>query len=67
MSSSPDSGKQPGPHEEQRNDNSSNKTIKDPERSDPPLTEIKGVTEPEEYVEPKVEEEPEKNNSLPDV
>ena len=41
-------------------DNSTDKTIKDPERSDPPLTEIKGVTEPEEYVEPKVEEEPEK-------
>jgi hypothetical protein len=29
------------------------------EQSDPPLTEIKGVTDPEEYVEPEVEEEPE--------
>jgi hypothetical protein len=35
--------------------------IKDQEKSDPPLTEIKGVTEPDEYIEPKVEEEPEKN------
>lgn len=32
----------------------------DQQKSDPPLTEIKGVTEPEEYVEPKVEEEPER-------
>ncbi|MBC7828292.1 MAG: hypothetical protein H7122_11145 [Chitinophagaceae bacterium] len=32
----------------------------DQEKSDPPLTEIKGVTAPEEYVEPKVEKEPEK-------
>ena len=32
----------------------------DQQRSDPPLTEIKGVTDPEEYVEPKVEEVPEK-------
>jgi len=32
----------------------------DQQRSDPPLTEIKGVTEPEEYVEPEVEDEPEK-------
>ena len=30
------------------------------QRSDPPLTEIKGVTDPEEYVEPEVEDEPEK-------
>jgi|GEM_PF-4233742 len=30
------------------------------QKSDPPLTEIKGVTKPEEYVEPKVEEEPER-------
>ena len=33
---------------------------KDQQRSDPPLTEIKGVTDPEEYVEPEVEDEPEK-------
>ena len=45
---------------EEKNDKSTERTIKDPERSDPPLTEIKGVTDPEEYVEPKVEEEPEK-------
>lgn len=32
----------------------------DQQRSDPPLTEIKGVTDPEEYVEPEVEDEPEK-------
>ena len=32
----------------------------DQQKSDPPLTEIKGVTQPEEYVEPKVEKEPEK-------
>jgi len=32
------------------------------EQSDPPLTEIKGVTEPEEYVEPEVEEEEPKKN-----
>lgn len=32
----------------------------DQERSDPPLTEIKGVTDPEEYVEPPVEDEPKK-------
>jgi hypothetical protein len=32
----------------------------DQQRSDPPLTEIKGVADPEEYVEPEVEEEPEK-------
>lgn len=29
----------------------------DQQRSDPPLTEIKGVTDPEEYVEPPVEDE----------
>lgn len=57
---STDPRKQPGSHEEQDNNNSTNKTIEDPERSDPPLTEIKGVTEPDEYVEPKVEEEPKK-------
>lgn len=32
----------------------------DQQKSDPPLTEIKGVTDPEEYIEPEVEEEPEK-------
>ena len=30
------------------------------QQSDPPLTEIKGVTDPEDYEEPKVEEEPER-------
>ena len=35
---------------------------KDKQRSDPPLTEIKGVTDPEEYVEPPVEEEPKKQD-----
>lgn len=29
----------------------------DQQKSDPPLTEIKGVTDPEEYVEPPVEDE----------
>lgn len=38
----------------------SEKAKSDQQRSDPPLTEIKGVTDPEEYIEPKVEEEPEK-------
>lgn len=39
----------------------SNETVRnDQERSDPPLTEIKGVTKPEEYIEPEVEDEPEK-------
>ena len=36
------------------------KKKEDQQRSDPPLTEIKGVTDPEEYVEPEVEEEPKK-------
>ena len=36
------------------------KVESDQQRSDPPLTEIKGVTDPEEYVEPEVEDEPEK-------
>ena len=31
----------------------------DQQKSDPPLTEIKGVTDPEEYVEPKVEDKSE--------
>lgn len=30
--------------------------IPDQQQSDPPLTEIKGVTDPEEYKEPEVEE-----------
>ena len=37
-------------------------TKSDQQRSDPPLTEIKGVTDPEEYVEPKVEKEPKKED-----
>ena len=28
------------------------------QQSDPPLTEVKGVTDPDEYIEPKVEDEP---------
>ena len=36
----------------------------DQQKSDPPLTEIKGVTDPEEYVEPKVEKEPEKQSLI---
>ena len=40
---------------------SNKKAEEDQQRSDPPLTEIKGVTDPEEYIEPKVEGEPEKN------
>ena len=39
----------------------SEKAEEDQKRSDPPLTEIKGVTDPEEYIEPKVEDEPESN------
>jgi hypothetical protein len=46
-------------HEKDRNPQPDK--IEDQEKSDPPLTEIKGVTEPDEYIEPKVEEEPEKN------
>jgi hypothetical protein len=46
-------------HEKDRNPQQDK--IEDQEKSDPPLTEIKGVTEPDEYIEPKVEEEPEKN------
>ena len=59
MSKATDPRQQPASPEKDKN-KSSDRTIKDPERSDPPLTEIKGVTDPEEYVEPKVEEEPEK-------
>jgi hypothetical protein len=36
----------------------SSKTAKQ-QQSDPPLTEIKGVTDPEEYEEPEVEDESE--------
>ena len=45
------------PEQDQDNPDKSNTT--DQQQSDSPLTEIKGVTEPEEYKEPKVEEEPE--------
>lgn len=31
----------------------------DQQQSDPPLTEIKGITDPEEYEEPEVEDNPE--------
>ena len=41
-------------------DEQKEKSKEDQQRSDPPLTEIKGVTDPEEYVEPEVEDEPEK-------
>ena len=37
---------------------SKEKAESDQQKSDPPLTEIKGVTDPEEYVEPEVEDEP---------
>jgi hypothetical protein len=45
---------------EKDKEKTSEKAEADQKRSDPPLTEIKGVTDPEEYVEPKVEDEPEK-------
>lgn len=48
------------PDPEKNKPSSGEQTKEDQQRSDPPLTEIKGVTDPEEYVEPKVEEEPEK-------
>jgi len=48
------------PLSEQDREKSKEKKESDQQKSDPPLTEIKGVTEPEEYVEPPVEDEPEK-------
>lgn len=42
------------------NEKANEKAESDQQKSDPPLTEIKGVTDPEEYIEPKVEDEPEK-------
>ena len=47
-------------NERNANENANEKAESDQQKSDPPLTEIKGVTDPEEYVEPEVEDEPEK-------
>lgn len=59
MHPSNDTGKQSSlPEKEQEKSIEKNK--EDQQKSDPPLTEIKGVTDPEEYVEPEVEDEPEK-------
>jgi hypothetical protein len=43
---------------EEETENTYKEKTDDQQRSDPPLTEIKGVTEPEEYIEPEVEDEP---------
>jgi hypothetical protein len=53
-----DNRKNPSSPEHGRDDSNSSETAKQ-QQSDPPLTEIKGVTDPEEYEEPEVEEEPE--------
>ena len=47
-------------NETNANKKKNEKAESDQQRSDPPLTEIKGVTDPEEYVEPEVEDEPTK-------
>lgn len=54
--------REPSLPENERNahEKANEKAESDQQRSDPPLTEIKGVTDPEEYVEPEVEDEPKK-------
>ena len=59
MQPSKDPREQPALLKEDKEDSTENRKT-DRQKSDPPLTEIKGVTDPEKYVEPKVEEEPEK-------
>lgn len=59
MQHSTDPREQPSlPNEDKEKSREDNKT--DQQKTDPPLTEIKGVTQPDEYIEPKVEKEPEK-------
>jgi hypothetical protein len=57
MQSTDPSKKPPLPEQERKN--TENNAEADQEKSDPPLTEIKGVTDPEEYIEPPVEDEEE--------
>lgn len=59
MNSTYDPSKKSTPDDRQ---DTTEETKSDQQRSDPPLTEIKGVTDPEEYVEPPVEDEPKKQD-----